>query len=59
MTDQVSPNQGMAPDSEMSLIGYVIAAGVGLILLPVLPFIAVLWLLQRAGDRGRRGARPG
>lgn len=49
--------EGLTPDSEMSLVGYVIAAGCALILLPVLPFVAVLWLLGSLGN-GRREARP-
>jgi len=57
MTRQVSRNQGMTPDGEMGLVGYAIAAGIGLLLLPVLPFIAVLWLLRKVGgedeSRGR------
>ena len=61
MTDQVLRRKGMTPDGEMGLVGYAIAAGVGLLLLPVLPFIAVLWLLRKLGEgeRRRRGPRPG
>lgn len=54
MTDQLSPSQGMTPDPVMSLFGYVVAAGVALVLLPVLPFIAVLWLLSRLGGKSGR-----
>jgi UPF0716 family protein affecting phage T7 exclusion len=57
MTRQVSRNQGRKPNSEMGAIGYAIAAGVGLLMLPVLPFVAVLWLLRKVGgedeSRGR------
>nr|WP_259371237.1 hypothetical protein [Natranaeroarchaeum aerophilus] len=32
----------------MSAIGYIIAGGVLLLLFPLLPFIAIAWLLSRA-----------
>ncbi len=46
----------------MSLIGYLLAAGVALLLLPLLPFLAVLWVAYRLLGGGRsaeatRGAR--
>ena len=50
MTDHVSWMDGLTPDTEMRLVGYVVAGGVAL-LLPVLPFVTVLWLvLQLAGS---------
>lgn len=62
MPDQVSRNSGAAPNSEMGVIGYALAAGVAIALLPVLPFLAALWLLRKfAGgnpDRGR-SSTPG
>lgn len=51
--------KGLTPDGEMGLVGYVIAAGVALLLLPILPFIALLWLLRKLGGGERRGPRPG
>jgi hypothetical protein len=57
MTRQVSRNQGQKPNGEMGAIGYAIAAGVGLLMLPVLPFVAVLWLLSKLGGGEVRG-RP-
>ncbi len=37
----------------MSLIGYVLAAGTALLLIPLAPFLAVLWVFDRlfGGDR--------
>jgi UPF0716 family protein affecting phage T7 exclusion len=57
MTRQVSRMQGQTPNGEMGAIGSVIAAGVALLLLPVLPFVAVLWLLRKLGGGENRG-RP-
>lgn len=54
MPEQVSRFSGRKPNSEMGIIGYTIAAGVALVLLPVLPFLAVLWLLRKLGAGGRR-----
>jgi len=42
VTDQVSHRKRLTPDGELGLVGNAIAAGVGLLLLPVLPFLAVL-----------------
>ncbi|WP_435180071.1 DUF7535 family protein [Halorussus sp. AFM4] len=43
---------GLMPNGQMGMVGYVIAAGVALILLPVLPLVALLWLVAEAGDEG-------
>ena len=62
MSDQVSRFSGRKPNSEMGIIGYAIAAGVALVLLPVLPFLAVLWLLRKlvggGGSRRPTSGRP-
>ena len=55
MTRQVSRMQGQTPNGEMGAIGYAIAAGVALLLLPVLPFITVVWLLSKLGGGEDRG----
>lgn len=47
MTGTVSHMQGMKPHGEMGLVGYAIVAGLALLLLPVLPFAAVLWLFTK------------
>jgi hypothetical protein len=39
----------------MGAVGYVIAAGVAVVLLPVLPFVAALWLLSKLGESDERG----
>jgi len=44
----------------MGVVGYALAAGVAVVLLPVLPFVTVLWLLQKfaGGTRTRPGSSP-
>ncbi|WP_137283753.1 DUF7535 family protein [Halorussus salinisoli] len=54
MTGQVSRMKGRTPNSEMGVIGYVIAAGVAVVLLPILPFVAVLWLVAQLGETDQR-----
>lgn len=49
MTDQISKMQGQTPNSQMGLVGYIVAAGVALVLLPISPFLLVLWLLTDLG----------
>jgi hypothetical protein len=56
MTQQVSRPRGQTPNAEMGLVGYAVAAGVALLLLPVLPFVAVLWLIAQLG--GENGPEP-
>lgn len=51
VTDYSEPE----PDAEMSLIGYVLAAGTALLLLPLLPFLAVLWVFDRLFGGNRVG----
>lgn len=53
MTGQVSRMEGYTRNGEMGAVGYVIAAGCALILLPVLPLVVVLWLVAEAGDDRR------
>lgn len=47
MTGQVSRMRGRTADGQMGAIGYVVAAGVAVVLLPVLPLAAALWLIVR------------
>ncbi|MFC4550418.1 MULTISPECIES: DUF7535 family protein [Halorussus] len=49
MSHQVSRYSGFRSNSEMGIIGYIVAAGVMIVMLPVLPFLAVLWLLRKLG----------
>lgn len=47
MSDTVLPARGMTSIPHMNAIGYVIATGIALVLLPLLPFLAVLYLLGK------------
>lgn len=59
MTGQVSRMRGQSPNAEMGVIGYLLAACVAVLLLPVLPFIAVVWLAVRLGSEGRTERESG
>ncbi|WP_276280804.1 DUF7535 family protein [Halorussus caseinilyticus] len=54
MTGQVSRMEGQTANGQMGAVGYVVAAGVAVILLPVLPFVAVLWVVSELGGSDER-----
>lgn len=66
MVRSVTPPTRRTENAEMGLVGDLVAAGVLLLLVPLLPFLAVLWLLDRltggargtVGRTGRSHARP-
>jgi len=47
MSDTVGPMRGMHSNPVMNAIGYTVAAGIAIVLLPVLPFLVVLYLLGK------------
>lgn len=47
MVTPVSKSTGYGPNREMSVLGYIVAAGIFILLLPLLPFALVGWLLWR------------
>lgn len=49
--DTVTEPSGEKQTLHIGVMGYVIAAGVGLLLLPVLPLLIALKLLDRGDDR--------
>lgn len=57
MPESVTDRTELRPNPEMGLIGYLIAAGVLLLLLPVLPILAVVRLYGYLTEGGR-GTRP-
>ena len=57
MVTPVSESTGYGPNLTMSLLGYVVAIGIAILLLPLLPFALVGYLLYRllGGRFGRTG----
>jgi hypothetical protein len=51
--------KGESPNAEMGVIGYLLAACVAVLLLPVLPFIAVVWLAVRLSGENRTERETG
>ncbi|MFB6206503.1 MAG: hypothetical protein ABEJ05_08280 [Haloglomus sp.] len=47
----ITEDHGRTDSPQMTVIGLIVAAGAALVLLPLLPFLAVLWLV--ADDRDR------
>jgi hypothetical protein len=50
-TDTVTEPSGEKETVHINVVGYIIAGGVALLLLPVLPLLLVLKLLDRGDDR--------
>ncbi|QSG01991.1 DUF7535 family protein [Natranaeroarchaeum sulfidigenes] len=47
MTRSATPPRDVSGRADMTTVGYIIAGGVLLLLFPLLPFIALAWLLSR------------
>lgn len=41
------------PDGEMNLIGWLYGAGLIIVLLPLLPFIVIIWIITRLVEPSR------
>ncbi|WP_135533713.1 DUF7535 family protein [Halostella pelagica] len=56
MPRSVTEPSDYEPSEEMSVIGYLLAAMTAILLLPLLPFLAVLWVFDRlfGGNRVER-----
>jgi hypothetical protein len=54
---RVSPLYGSRPNAEMDSIGWSIFLGMLVILVPLLPFVLIIWVLGKVIDAvaGRRG----
>lgn len=52
MTGQVGAVRGFKNVAHMSAFGWIMAVALAIILLPLLPFAALLWLLGQAGSSG-------
>lgn len=51
MTRSVSPRREPERKLEISVIGYLTIAGALFLVLPLLPIIAILWIVDRLWDR--------
>jgi len=40
------------PDSEMSIMGMLLGLGLIMVMIPLLPFIAIIWILSKLGAFG-------
>ncbi|MFC7209471.1 hypothetical protein ACFQL3_03020 [Natronoarchaeum sp. GCM10025321] len=47
MTRSATPPRSVGGRPDMTTVGYLIAGGVLLLLFPLLPFVAIAWLLSR------------
>lgn len=58
MVDTVTPPTPMHSPTEMSVFGWMMVLGIALVLLPLWPFIAILWIAGRMGRPGKeRGVK--
>ncbi|WP_135364954.1 DUF7535 family protein [Halosimplex halophilum] len=46
----VTPGPKARPDAEMDSIGWALFLGLVILLVPLLPFLAIVWLLSKALD---------
>ncbi|WP_436908817.1 DUF7535 family protein [Halosimplex marinum] len=46
----VTPGSKARPDTEMDSIGWAVFLGLVILLIPMLPFLAVVWALSKAID---------
>ncbi|AOW80678.1 hypothetical protein HTSR_1503 [Halodesulfurarchaeum formicicum] len=53
--DTVTPPTPTHTAPEMSVLGWIIAAGIALVLLPVWPLLAIMWIIGKQGkDKGEK-----
>lgn len=50
----VTPPYFGRPDTEMTVIGIAYFLGLLVLLVPLLPFLAIIWLMSKVMDRYRR-----
>lgn len=56
MTRSVNPSREADPNIEVGVIGYIVAAATFFLLLPLLPFIAIILIIEKL--RGSSIERP-
>lgn len=57
MVDTVTPPTPMHNPKEMSAFGWIILFGIALVLLPLWPFIAIIWIAGKMGSPGKERGR--
>lgn len=50
----VTPEYFGRPDMEMDVIGWSLFLGLVVLLVPLLPFILIVWLISKLAERGER-----
>jgi len=50
----VTPASGGRPNMEMDIIGWSLFLGLVVLLVPLLPFIVIVWLISKLAERGER-----
>ena len=50
----VTPEYFGHPDVEMDVLGWSLFLGLAVLLVPLLPFIAIVWLISKLTERGHR-----
>lgn len=58
MASQIGKRFQAIPNAEMSVIGWIIALGIGILLLPLAPFLVAAWLLSRLTEDESESDRP-
>jgi hypothetical protein len=58
MTGSVTPPTPPTSKLEITLTSYILVGGIAILMLPILPFLALLWLFQRIGGKNESD-RPG
>jgi hypothetical protein len=51
--DTVTPPTPMHSARDMSAFGWMMAAGIALVLMPLWPLLAIMWIIGKRGDRGK------
>ncbi|MWG34878.1 DUF7535 family protein [Halomarina oriensis] len=50
----VTPASGGRPNMEMDVLGWGVFLGMVVLLVPLLPFILIVWLVSKLAERGER-----
>ncbi|MFD1513099.1 DUF7535 family protein [Halomarina rubra] len=50
----VTPEYFGRPDVEMDVVGWSLFLGLVILLVPLLPFIVIVWLVSKLAERGER-----